>query len=200
MINKIKAKWGDFLMKVPSTELPNWELPNDTIDLLTGIGLPVSDDLKNDPGFMIEFTPDKTEEITHEEIRYLVIARVGRMKIAIQEKSGKIFKLSRPGKHPPIIFMNSSIEHLLAFILIIKRYRPLLIEAGDQVDVYFLNQHDLSEEDRERWKEAEKEADELVAKMVDELKAVDAPALDSGGNYWPMDLFLTAPHPRPDDS
>lgn len=171
---EIHAFWQSELITLPEEKLADFQLPEETHQFLTQVGLPLKgaplakemEELLNIKFFN---EVDSIFVLSVEQRNFLFIASdpiCSYIKIGIEEQSGNVFHIIRPPHTDDIeaTFINSNI---IAFLLYFQ--------------IYFTNHiQPLSNADYRLYYKKKREANKLKKKF----REVDAKALDRNDNFW----------------
>ena len=213
MINDIRNFWGNTLRQVtPSKEIKE-NLPEDTFDFLSTVGLPTVKKLREErerylratvpPVLLVgneqearfilpyfEFTHEKLALTLFQQHLYITIGNQGDSIIALKAQSGEVYLINgeRPSNYPPefmfypLIFLNTTIQASIRFLMVDLQYRPMLIEPT--VKRIYLAGEPKSPMQENAYRSAKKEIHKVIHQIELEFRAIDERALTEPDSWW----------------
>lgn len=169
IINQIIQLWGEGLVSLPSESFRAFNLPVETKNFLSFVGLPRKEaslsDIARD-ALQIDFynLPDQFKFLFFENKRLVIIAEDAEglgVKTCIEEDTGKVFHVA-DFSSTPIRFMNSGIEQLLLFL-------GIYITEGNKAGIL-----------------TKTTAFELARKLKNIFNEIDPVAMVEARNFWPQ--------------
>jgi hypothetical protein len=196
----IRDFWQDKLITVSEEALQEFNLPSETVSMLTVVGLPMDDRLGRYSNLGIEFRPRDLHSFTFEGERYIAAGLFKSVddylgfpdiKLCLHERTGRVFAVEVEAEYPPTLqFMNTDLEKLLLFLKICLQHTPRMLELSNDIDdlVHRRVTKERLEESR-RSLDPQKEYDQLLDIHRYEFLKVDPEALSDSKHYWHRVLF-----------
>ncbi|HSH02068.1 MAG TPA: SUKH-4 family immunity protein [Anaerolineae bacterium] len=164
--------WQNDLYKYPANLFDNESISLSTQNFLCEVGLPINKD-----DLFIQFWPIDTKftKVTINDFEFVILGDDYGTNICLNIKDNTIISIDPKGELLPC-FINSNIRLLLIFLYSIHQISnaiSALLENGMPHN------------------EVDKKADELGAKVIQQLSILDPKAFDNEENYWPSGFDLS---------
>jgi len=186
----IRNFWGDRLQPVPKSAFEMIALPDETVELLTTVGLPVDPRLVENFGLGMVFKPEDAAPYEHSSVYYLVLGThnqdADNLLMGLRAGDGQMWMLntssSRLKRHRrPDAFINTSFEQFLRCVMTWAEYEEQVTDfiarteaMSEKVDEGTMSVDELTD----TLNAYNKEGADLIGEILVKLQKIDAPAIE----------------------